>query len=50
MNQFTFAVFAVGIVIGMFFGHYTHPYEQCARQHVGDDYVGECVWLKLSGR
>lgn len=31
-------------------GYNMHPYEQCSREHVGGDHVGECVWLKLQGR
>ena len=28
-------------------GYKMHPYEQCSREHVGGDHIGECVWLKL---
>lgn len=42
-------VFSV-LLFGLWLGYKMHPYEQCSREHVGGDHVGECVWLKLQGR
>ena len=35
------------LVLGIFVGYYGHPYESCSRKHVGEDNIGECVWLKM---
>lgn len=36
--------------LGLWLGYKMHPYEQCSREHVGGDNIGECVWLKLNMR
>lgn len=41
-----FAVF----LLGLWLGYKMHPYEQCSREHVGGDNIGECVWLRLNTR
>lgn len=49
-------IFAAGVtpllffIAGLWIGYESHPYEECARQYVGEDYIGECVWLKLHNR
>ena len=35
--------------MGWLSGYNAHPYEKCSRDYVGDDNIGECVWLKLKG-
>jgi len=49
-------IFAIGItpviffIAGILIGYRSHPYETCRHKYVEDDYVGECVWLKLKSR
>ena len=37
------------LIAGLWIGYESHPYESCSREHVGEDYIGECVWLKIHG-
>ena len=37
-------------IAGLWIGYESHPYEVCAREYVGGDDIGECVWLKLHNR
>jgi hypothetical protein len=37
------------LVLGVLIGYYGHPYEACSRMNVGEDNMGECIWLKMHG-
>lgn len=51
MNNWVIAMVTAvaGFVFGYHLGYNNHPYQQCARQYVGEENMGECVWLKLHG-
>lgn len=37
------------LVLGIIIGYYGHPYEACSRMNVGEENIGECIWLKMHG-
>jgi len=55
MNSRLTAIVVAGVIpvifllAGLMIGYESHPYESCSREHVGDDNIGECVWLKTHG-